>query len=236
MENSETNQEIINIWKRNFEKVKEYSGGKCFWPVLSPNFVKNTILFLGINPSGEKDEELIINDNLILKDHDKINLQIKLEEYNIKRGGYKKYFKEFEKISEIIFRRKDNFDHFDIYFFRLRDSKKFMDILKKDKDTPFFKDQLKHSINTIKNIISPKIIFVANKNASKIIEKELDLSWLDDKGFYVAHIKNRKVPVFLSGMISSTRSIDDYTLKRLCWHIKRAIKWYDQNNKQNGTN
>jgi len=35
-------------------------------------------------------------------------------------------------------------------------------------------------------------------------------------------------------MLSGGRT-DDGTFERLLWHIKRAIKWYDENNKERVT-
>ena len=233
MENQKLNKEILQIWKDKFEEIKKISGDKFNWPLLIPNFIDSPILFLGINPSGDSKEKFRIDKKEDLDNEKKINSFIEEEELNIRKGGYRKYFKEFEKISEKVLGKKQKFNHLDLYFYRGRKSKDFMNLIKKN--TSIFENQLNLSINAIKNSINPKVIFVANKNASDIIIKKLEIKKevFDKEGFYIIEMGKRKIPIFFSGMISSARSIDNYTLERLVWHIKKAIKWYDENN-QNG--
>lgn len=241
MENEEANKQIIKLWRDNFEEIsKIYPDRNPRWPVLSPDFKKDTILFIGINPSGDTDsksnKEFLIKDFENLENKDKIEEIIRIEKKNIWEKGYGKYFAPFEKISKELFGKEDNFNHLDLYFLRLRSSKNFINLLEEDvkRKEKFFEPQLNISINLILNNIKPKIIFVANKNASEKIKEKFNIGeskqdkFFQEHGFYEIEINGKKVPLFLSGMISSARSIDDYSLERVIWHIKRAIEWVDK--------
>ena len=232
MENEKLNQGILNIWIDHFDEVKKFNNEKILWPVLSQEFNKNSILFLGINPSGDSDhakDRFLIKNKDDIRDNDKIRELIDMEKKNIWDNGYSKYFKPFQKISNQL---KISFDHFDLYFFRMRSSKKYFQLLEENKESQFFKKQLNLSLNTIVHNITPKVIFVANKEASDIFIKRFssEIKFNELEGFYVLSINNHKIPVFFSGMISSARSIDNYTLDRIIWHIKKALNFYEVNN------
>ena len=233
MENREVNEQILRVWKNNFEKIKGFSNGKIDWPLLIPNFNDSPLLFLGLNPSKDKNEKYKINKEEDLDDKGKIVSIISQEEDNLRNGGYGKYFSTFEKISEKVCGKKSDFNHIDLYFYRMTNSKNFIPLTKKH--TGVFKEQLDISIDAIKRFIRPEVIFVANKNASQIIRTEFKIEdvvfEVDGVGFDIIEVGGKKIPIFFSGMISSARSIDDYTLERVVWHIKRAIKWYKDNNK-----
>lgn len=238
MENEKLNQRILNIWKEHFDEIKAFSNNEILWPVLSPEFHKNSILFIGINPSGDtgnnRDKFLIKNkDNLY--DKKKIEDLIKNEKENIWGNGYRVYFKPFQDISNEL---KTPFDHLDLYFFRMRSSKKYSELLMKHKDSEFFKKQLGLSFETIIQDITPKVIFVANKEASRIFKEEFkkNIKLDEQEGFHVLSINNKKIPVFLSGMISSARYIDKYSLERITWHIGKALEFYKVNNENNRNN
>ena len=125
------------------------------------------------------------------------------------------------------------FDHFDLYFFRMRSSKKYFKLLEENKESKFFEKQLNLSLNTITNTINPKIIFVANKEASDIFLSHFNknIKFDEKEGFHILTLSNKRIPVFFSGMISSARSVDNYTLERIVWHIRQALKFHEGNNR-----
>lgn len=222
----EINQEIINIWKNH------YMNSFPKTPIQYPKFKKNSILFIGMNPSdsdkgfnySDNSKELfkLINSGNSSKvflrqliDHEKNAL----EEYP--------YFKPFEKISEEL----DNtpWDHVDMISFR---DKNQTDIVKK-----LNKNILSNQLKILKKLIlhiNPKVIVVANAFASQTIKTQLNISTkvFDDEGF---HLFEEKIPIFFSSMISYGR-LDKGSYERLLWHIKKAIIWRKKylihNNKQ----
>src|SRR3989338_1571957 len=140
MENEKLKQEILNIWRDHFDEVRNFKecNAKILWPVISPEFNKNSILFLGINPSGDSDhvkDRFLIKNKEDLLDKEKISDLINMEKKNIWEKGYSKYFKPFQKISTQL---KIPFDHFDLYFFRMRSSKKYFKLLEENKESKFF--------------------------------------------------------------------------------------------------
>lgn len=273
MENHIINKNILKLWEENFEGIKElYTNGKPFWPLLFPNFTKETILFVGINPSTNEKEDDEIKDKKNLSDTNEIDKWIRKEKECIHECKYKRYFKILHEISEEIFGKKNGIDHLDLFFYRKTNSKKnkkkgegFINILGKKKYKEFFNKQLKISLDIkLWEEINPKIIFVANPNASSILipndlfdrmfekKEEEYLNIIKDirkseyvkdfcsrintnnfqsHGFDTINLNGRDVPIFFAGMISSARQIDKHSLRRLEWHLKRALKFYKENNK-----
>ncbi len=216
MENKEINEKILEIWRNTSENIRGEN-----WPVLYPNFTMQTILFIGLNPGERKAPKIDNFDDL--ENKEKIEKIINFEKTSWKDD--KKYFGTFQEICRGICGHEE-FNHLDLYFYRKGNSNKFMEenVLA---EPDFFKEQLKISLDTIPKI-KPRIIFVANSKSSKIIKEELndkisDLKF-EEEGFHRININGKLVPIFFSGMISSQRKIDDHSLKRLIWHLKKALE------------
>lgn len=220
MENEELNKKILEIWRDHTKERGNY------WPVLYPEFTESKILFIGLNPSGDSEQKFELKDVSYLENEEKISSQIELEKKA--KETYTKYFKPFQKISESIYGEGNElkFNHLDLFFYRGRSSNDFMSLLEKGELKEFFEKQLEISLEAIKKR-DPEIIFVANKNASDILKQKwndlIDESKFNKEGFDRIIINNKPVPIFFSGMISSARMIDDHSLKRLIWHIKKAL-------------
>ena len=215
MENQYINQKIIELWKDYPEEIRGTN-----WPVLWPEFKKDTILFVGLNPSLTKKIPLYSNKDL--ENEEKILEIIEKERKSMDKYHY---FDPFKKIAKNIGFEENNFDHIDLFFYRETSSKRFMSFLNNPKNKEFKEDQLKISLDAISKT-QPRVILVANKNASDIITNRFS-DLIDDSnyllnGFERIKINNKEIPIFFSGMISSARRIDDFSLKRLIWHLKKA--------------
>lgn len=127
------------------------------------------------------------------------------------------YFQKFWKLGESIFSTKLTTHHIDLYQFRESSS-----VLMKNNFIPnnvdFFQEQAKLTFGYIKEL-NPKIIFVANKYASDEFYKKYKPQFDENWGCYKLTIDDNETPLILSGMITQSRSIDDYSFERLIWHL-----------------
>lgn len=228
------NKRIVKVWKKHYKDNK-------FEPMFLPPFKKNGILFVGFNPSSDKDDKIRkeMKKKLKLSEDD---LKWKPKRRNIDRyvrdkvcvtKKYMKdypYFAKFKDIAEYI---DIKWNHIDLFFHkktRQKDSKdskgKIYTTKKHDKSTEFRQDQLDISLEYIKKI-NPKIIVVANAEASKIIKNSIlkeDITPLDKRtGYNTIKINNKKVPIFFTSMLTYGH-LDNGSFERLRWHIKKAYE------------
>ena len=224
MENEELNKKILGVWKDYYDELN-----LKHWPGLYPNFNGKTILFIGLNPSNDNTNHRLksITD---LKNEEKIEENIKKEFESLKNHNY---FGKFRDIADRLFNNK--FDHLDIFFYRKVKGNDFVKFIEKLEHRKFKEAQINISLNLgLIDKINPKIIFVANKNSSKeikeIFKANLNLNdekFFEERGFHLINIRGKRIPIFFSGMISSMRSIDEYSLERLLWHLKKAKDWIE---------
>lgn len=139
------------------------------------------------------------------------------------------YFKKLFDLGDAITSVKNRTYHIDLYKFRESNShlvKKFF--LPQNED--FFKKQAELTFKYIEEV-QPKMIFVANKPASDVfLEKYGNPCFNEDFGCYIIKIKDQDTPLILSGMITQTRSIDDFSFKRLKWHMKKIMNSFPLEN------
>jgi|WetSurMetagenome_2_1015567.scaffolds.fasta_scaffold07413_8 hypothetical protein len=220
------NQKIMDLWDKYY--TEEYEFFKRI-PLLVPDkFDKrnNLMLFIGLNPSYTENgvNSFINNSGFNLKEDDFIykkgkNLDSNIIADLIKRRSisfntYGLYFGKLRELSDSI---GLCFEHIDLLYMDETKSKIIKDAKVKYPD--FIKEQVKITIEII-NEINPKIIFVNNKTASEIIKDNIKPEFDTDLGTYIYTLDNKKIPVFLSGLITSQRMIDEYSFERLKWHLK----------------
>ncbi len=236
MENEIINKKILKIW----EGYPDNRG--LFYPMLYPEFKKNTILFVGCNPSdsiqrtknilnktGEENADYLKYD---FYNEDKINQVIKHEVVACQECNY---FKKFIAISKEVTGDENNWDHIDLFYYRKTSQKEFKKVVgfKEDKTkniyfNEFGENQLKLFFSILKTI-NPKVIVVANSFVSKIINNRFkDIivkpSRFEEEGFDRIIINDKEIPIFFTSMLTGQRAFDNYSYKRLIWHIKQAIK------------
>ena len=132
------------------------------------------------------------------------------------------YFQKLLELGDAITSVKNRTYHIDLYQFRESNShlvKKFF--LPKNED--FFKKQAELTFRYIEEV-QPNMIFVANKFASDVFFKKYGKPCFNENfGCYIIKIKGQDTPLILSGMITQTRSIDDFSFERLKWHMKKIM-------------
>ena len=227
MENEDINQLILDLWEKY---SKENHPGTKRWPLFYPEFPeKCEILFVGINPSFREDMNKIQDYNFSNKEfsiQDAIYFEKNAKDKNSKKP-YKLYFGPVWDIVEGC-NLKDRWDHIDLFLIRNK-TQKIVEELVKGEGTMLFNDFGSKQINIFLKIIekiNPKVIFVVNKFASEIVEKnnnfKIDKSRFEKEGFYRIFVRENSIPLFFSGYLGSGR-LDIYSKKRLIWHIKQAL-------------
>ena len=197
--------------------------------VLQDKISMNSILFIGINPSFNKEKGLRNND--FNNDNDGF--------YNNDDGHIDRnsYFKKFREISKEV---NSDWAHTDLLFFRETNQKFVNQLLNLEIGKEFIKKQLEISKQIIIQA-KPKVIIVSNALARDLMgifikgEENIEISepsmkfkfkFDDDLGTH--KIINQKelenIPVFFTSMLTGQRALDLGSYKRLIWHIKYVLK------------
>lgn len=195
-------KELEKIWGN--PNYKEF----CVYPYLYPDeLIKDSILFVGINPSFNEEDLKITN-------YGKNN-----EENTIT------YFRKFNDIAKHC---NVEWSHLDLLFFRETKQEKIYEIIKSKNGLDFIWEQLKISKQLIQ-ICQPKIIVVCNTLARTFLGKDkrngqnvwldFDFKWNEQLGTYLMN----ETPIFFSGMLSGQRALDLGSYERLKWHIKMVL-------------
>ncbi len=209
-------QRVEALWKA--EKFKELELIK-FGYSIQKNLIKNSILFIGINPSNSDDS-------------------IKKEfYYSPQDGSHHKYFKKFSEVSN-----KTNipWSHIDLLFVRKTDQKSIPSL--ENKCGNVGKEFLSANLQISKELIelcSPQVIVVNNTLAKKYMGKNTELAneWIGyvssfDNTAGTHFINNCKqlsgVPVFFTSMLTGQRALDNGSFERLIWHINFVTKFMNK--------
>ncbi len=213
---NEIRNNIREIWSN--EKYKDFC---VYTPTAPKNILKNSLLFIGINPSrlnGEKPTPAS---------------RCEVDFYQTNQTADYPYFKKFVDISEHC---QIAWSHLDLLYFRETNQNKIHDILEEEVGRDFIWEQLKITDKLIK-AASPKVIIVSNALAAKFLGKDQDKIlkknvWLgydlvfdNTLGTYIWN----NTPVFFSSMLTGQRALDNGSYERLKWHIKKAIAFKSDN-------
>ena len=237
------NDSLTSLWERNAHKVDVTTSERTvplLWPSCYHKPPTNIdILFVGLNPSDSfpsVTKSIPRNSNNRLFRSIKKNGFLKGIQYD--GQGYTSeeiaeldglamsnhsYFGKFKELGDFILSDDMTEDdakgyyHVDLYKFRLQNSNLLMELIAKNED--FFSAQLQETIGFIREA-RPRMMLVANKNASAAMLQTFPLMWDDQKGCHVHKEDGWTCDVFLSGMITQTRAIDAYSYERLRWHMK----------------
>ena len=208
------NENIIKLWEKDHNQKRS--------PNFYPDLKNNALLFIGLNPSfSEKGLKQILKDeqqyshvlenidtyfNFNTFEEDKIEV---FKSIGLLAKAKYPYFKKFADISKEL---NIEWEHIDLLFERETNQK----LIEKKITDSFCQEQIKLSIELI-SIIEPKIIVIENAFASKVLKKFLELKWNDKLGTYLT---KSEIPVFLSGMLTGQRALDNGSYERLLWHLK----------------
>ena len=238
LEFSDLNSKIRKLWSRYQPRIGR---SRCYEPTVYSNDVKkNSILFIGCNPSRNmkfirekipkkclnlnksKREELLTWSG-VRKSVQKFGDLNKIEEYAFEHYPY---FKKFIEISRYV--NTDKRSHIDV--FHVRCSKQNLlkkELLKRDNFNHFAKEQIAITKKVILKI-EPSVILVANAFVADIFFKEMLFRLFKNSninnGYHTIKVKGRSIPIFFTSMLTGQRALDKYSFERLKWHIYQAYK------------
>ncbi len=206
--------EIRNIWEN--EMFKEFDFLNRGFAV-QDEILKNSIMFVGINPSFDEN-----------------NKEIHEEFYNVEQEGKSHpYFNKFKEISK---KAKHSWTHFDFLYFRETNQKYINELLKKENGVEFIFKQLEISKKVILEA-KPKILIVSNTMARHFMGFEKNRNqtqgvWMGFDFIFDEKLGTHKIvnnselentPVFFTSMLTGQRALDNGSFERLNWHINFVL-------------
>ncbi len=218
-------ERVLALWKKyaHLPVLQEFPYRQS--PLLPEKVTKNTLLFIGINPSVDASRAPEAFPAIAF--------------YPMVYGTHKDipYFEKFKSVA----RYCDNaaWSHLDLFFLRETNQKVIEGLAHSAID--FLQEQLAISFEIIE-LMAPSVIVVANAFAAEFFGKKkkrhahFDRIWqgysLDfktdfnpDIGTYTIPIAGRDTPILFSGMLSGQRALDIGSLERLQWHIQRLLAY-----------
>lgn len=206
--------EIRNIWENEiFKEFEIINRGFAIQDII----LKNSIMFVGINPSFDESSK-----------------EIHAEFYNVEQDGKSHpYFNKFKEISKKV---NHNWTHFDFLYFRETNQKYINELLRKVNGVEFVFKQLEISKKVILEA-KPKILIVSNtmarhfmgfdKNQNQTQGVWMGFDFIFDEKLGTHKIINNSVlentPVFFTSMLTGQRALDNGSFERLNWHINFVL-------------
>ena len=210
------NSDIVALWKGQFGA----QGTSVPWPILYPEPTTGGLVVIGCNPALPKKDQHTIP---IFKPENGNDRSWVIDQHIAARKEYP-YYEPFRRLSEVL---KIEWEHIDLFFHRGSTQFQLVKMVTNPNEelNDFGQRQLKLAARLLE-LTKPRIILVANAFAAKTFKNHFELADMDNEGLYWVEIAGRKVPVFLSSMISYGR-LDNHSLERLEWHMRRTIKSLD---------
>lgn len=223
-------KQIMEIW----ENHSHLNG------LLMPSFInvlpRNHIIFIGMNPSfSDKFHDTVLKKAKSegLADFENWVPSAFYSYPNIDTFDLEKAYRIEQFIATHAPYFKDKFDfvsgglpwaHMDLFFYRKTNQKESLKfIFDRKRFTTFGQDQLNLSWGSIKQS-QPKVIIISNATAGHIVRDYSGDNFIfnEQLGYHEMLIKDRKVPVFFTSMLSGKRALDLGSLERLAWHVRQV--------------
>ena len=230
MKNKKINNKIIKLWDKYFKDDVSVRA-----PIFYDTFNKNSLLFVGINPSstlrghkkfhqGTELEHVNPETYFLWKNVRENELVIKsCIEAERKSINEYRYFKQMHDIAKNL---SVTMEHIDLFLYKMTNQSEFEKLIYTNGElNEFAISQLKIFEDAL-SAVDPKVIVVANAFGSRLVKEYYKdkISYNKNKGWYTFSINNRIVPLFFSSMLSGQRSLDVHSRERLEWHIQKALK------------
>ncbi len=226
--------DVLDIWSKyqNHEIFLNPDFEYRKFPLLPEKIKKNSLLFVGMNPSFRKGVKILDSEK-------------KVGFYDIHKNNNEKEISYFIKMSDVARYCEVEWTHLDLFFIRETQQKLIESLTYTSID--FLNEQLAISFEIIEKS-KPKLIIVANAFASEFFGKKkeskhskFDKIW---KGFdlyfdnnlwgkkttfnksigtYEIKLNNKLVPILFSGMLSGQRALDIGSFERLKWQAKKIL-------------
>lgn len=222
-----TYERLLQIWEKQFG-----SNGNARMPLVPAPVHPAPLLFVGLNPSFGKDgfrrllhktpyERVNASRFFKWKNREQFDPQVAQEIEKIAKAKHP-YFKPLKDIADSL---EVEWEHVDLFFYRETGQNRVKKLVWEDDDvlTEFGRAQVELARQLMAQV-DPKVIVVVNALASRILERELQATFDEDKGYHTLCLKTNRIPAFFGSMLSGQRALDTYSRQRLQWHIKRALE------------
>ncbi|MBZ9628168.1 hypothetical protein LB450_08665 [Psychroflexus sp. CAK1W] len=223
-------KDVLAIWKK-FEKHDIFCNPDFEYrkhPLLPKIVNKDSLMFIGINPSYRKG-------STIPEKEKNIGFYQTSKDEKFKDISY------FEKMKEIAEYCNTEWTHLDLFF--IRETKQELIENLSSSDIEFLNLQLDISFEIIERA-NPKLIIVSNALASEFFGKKKskhngfkkiwkgfnlifegkDSTFNSKIGTYEIKLNNKMTPIIFSGMLSGQRALDIGSFERLKWQTKMILE------------
>jgi len=204
-------QQIFNLWSD--DSIKDDSIIQRGF-LIPKTLEKDSILFLGINPSFTKNSSSNDYKNIF---------------YELPKDSKATFYTKMRELTEDI---NINWTHFDILFIRETQQRNVRKLIRNNNYKNFIENHLKISKKIIESV-QPKIIVVSNTLARDLMRIKINNLGMNYKFIFDDHIGTERIintrnslentPVFFTSMLSGQRALDIGSYNRLKWHIKNVI-------------
>jgi hypothetical protein len=221
------NSKSLDLWQKTFKDDDD-----VLLPLLYPSLKREAILFIGLNPSfSQKGYSSLFRDTQFSnldplsfyhwRNRKNVDLQIALQIEQLAKDNYR-YFKKFKEIATDI---NLEWEHIDLFFFRETSQAQFK---KRFYSGSHPSDSAKSQLELSKQLIveaNPRVIVVVNAFACSIfLEMFPNINCDKKRGYHQILLQNRSIPIFLASPLTGQRAMDNYSYKRLRWHIRQAME------------
>lgn len=244
---NQVNEKVIQLWDdlaKNVVKNRRLKVPLTY----SPSLVTHNILFVGMNPSFSKrgirsfteGKEGLPSDFIDRLDEyytweGEDSFREKMPLFQMVQSWAKDeytYFDKFREISEDTLGDANKWEHVDLFFYHETNQKEFESAIPDDTKSK----QLQLS-TTLMELVDPVLVVVANAGATKRFEyrtregsklgelgQKFNIKWDEEHGYHRITITDRRVPLFLTSMLSGQHPLDNGSFRRLKWQIKKSLE------------
>lgn len=237
------NRKLLEIWRAHLASDSWPEAIPKLWPLQYHPMEPGKLLFVGLNPShNQRDDGLLSiqveqGDDTLPEEHARVVARLDEESMGLHGGRLHPYFRQFSR-----FDPTGAWNHIDLFAIRHTNQSEVVAALRLNEDagfsSPFVNEQIELTFSLMAELRPPSVV-VVNAFGSSIVKRYLtkqdpDFAMDDETGFYWSSINGRRVPFFFSGMLTGQRAIDNHSLERLIWHVRRALA-FRQEAHPNGT-
>jgi hypothetical protein len=234
---AEVNRRLRDIWRSHLASDSWPEAIPKLWPLQYLPMEPGKLLFVGLNPShNQRDDQLLSiqvgqGTDPLSDAHANVILRKDEESMGLHGGKLHQYFRQFSR-----FDPTGAWNHIDLFAIRHTNQSQVAEALRLDEDAGFSSSFVSEQIELALSLMAelrPPVVVVVNALGSTIMKRYLskqnpNFALDGETGFYWSTINERRVPFFFSGMLTGQRAIDNHSLERLIWHVRRALAFQNK--------
>lgn len=232
---TEANRRLREIWRFHLASNSWPEAIPKLWPLQYHPLEPGKLLFVGLNPSHNQNDNRLLSIQAghgidpISDEHAQIVARRDEESMGLHGGKLHRYFRQFSR-----FDPTGAWNHIDLLAVRHTKQSEAVTALRLDEETglssSFVREQIELAF-TLMAALRPPVIVIVNALGSRIVKRYLskqnpNFAMDQETGFYWITLNGQRVPLFFSGMVSSGSPIDNHSLERFVWHVRRALTYH----------